>query len=234
MATQLVATSTPFMASLKGRDSCERANHVGCHWPERSWCGAHVCSRDGAGRPAPSAVFPPLAGRERADRGGLPHRRVLARFYLAYNVLLRVFATSVFLSSERSRLFTVGWVLQVVNCVSGMLQVTAFRMDPIGAPQTRAGIAHVVCAGLSSLCSLVGAFVFGFAGRCGAFWRPLVPFSVASGIAIAVTGVPAAVSAATRSRVMGLFERCTIGLYLLWVLVLSTYALIRRPEAPAR
>lgn len=159
---------------------------------------------------------------------------MLARFYLAYNVLLGVFATSVFLSSERSRLFTVGWVLQLVNCVSGRLQVTTFRMDPIGAPQTRAGIAHVVFAGLSSLCSLVGAFVIGFAGRREAFWRPLVPFSVASGIAIAVTGVPAAVSAATRSRVMGLFERCTIGLYLLWVLVLSAYALIRRPEVPAR
>ena len=75
--------------------------------------------------------------------------------------------------------------------------------------------------------------VFGLASRRDASWRPLAPFSVASGIAIVVTGVPAAVSATKRSRVMGLWERGTIGLSLLWVLVLSAYALIRRP-GPAR
>jgi hypothetical protein len=119
------------------------------------------------------------AKSELTEAGAL-HRHAQARFYLAYNVLLAVFATSVFLSLERSWLFTVGWRFQVVNCVSGMLQVTAFRMDPIGAPQTKVGIAHFVFAGLSSLCGLVGAFVFGFASRREAFWRPLAPFSVAS------------------------------------------------------
>jgi hypothetical membrane protein len=165
---------------------------------------------------------------------GAPHREVLARFYLAYNLLLGVFATGVFVSSERSRLFRVGWALQLVNGGSGLLQVTALRMDPIGAPLTRAGIGHFVGAGLSSLCTVLGTMIFGIASRSDAFWRPLAPFSVASGIAIVVTGVPAAVSATKRSRVMGLWERGTIGLFLLWVLVLSAYALIRRPGAAKR
>ena len=159
---------------------------------------------------------------------GAPHRRTLAAFYLVYNVLLGVFATGVLLSSSRSRLFRVGWTLQLVNCVSGVFQVTAFRMDPIGAPLSRAGLAHVVCAGLSSLCSVSGAFVVGVACRRDAFWRSLAPFSVACSLATIATGVPAAASATRRSRVMGLWERGTIGLYLLWVLVLSAYALIRR------
>lgn len=160
---------------------------------------------------------------------GAPRRGLLACLYLTYNLLLGLFTAGAYLSAERTRLARIGWGLQLVNVLSGLLQVTTLRMDPIGTPLTKRGIGHFVAAGLSSLCTVVGTVIVGLAGRQEPKWRPLASFSVVSGIGITATGLVAAQSAARRSRVLGLWERGTIGLYLLWVLVLSVHALLRRP-----
>lgn len=162
---------------------------------------------------------------------GAPHRTLLALLYGAYNILLGIFATALFLSSKRSRLFTVGWALMMLNGASGMLQVTALRRDPDGVPLTRMGIGHIAGASVSSLSTIVGALVVGSVFRRDAYWRPLSSFSLANGVAIILTGLIAAISTVRRSRFMGLFERVTIGLFLLWVLVLSCYALLLKRGA---
>lgn len=162
---------------------------------------------------------------------GAPHRRLLALLYGVYNLLLALFGTCLFLSSTRSRLFKIGLGLMLANCTSGVLQVTAFRRDPDGVPLTRAGKGHIAGAGISALCTVLESFAVGFAVRSDRFWRPLFGFSLATGFVIPVSGMVTAIKTVRGSKFMGLFERVTIGLSLLWVLVLSGYALIRGSRA---
>jgi hypothetical protein len=160
---------------------------------------------------------------------GAPHRKLLALLYGAYNLLLGLFATGLYRSSTRRRLYTIGWALLLVNCVSGLLQVTALRREPDGVPLTTAGKGHIAGAGISSLCTVDASWVLGLAFRRDAVWTPLSSFSLGSAMAVVATGLLAGASAATRSRFMGLFERITVGVFLLWVSVVSCLAL-RGPE----
>lgn len=102
--------------------------------------------------------------------------------------------------------------------------VTLFREDIGGVPITAAGAAHLVFAGVSSLAILVAAFAFGIAFRRSADWRSLAHFSVVIGVGFTVLGPLAAYATAARSDLAGLAERGPIGLFMLWLLVVGSYA----------
>lgn len=160
------------------------------------------------------------------EAGGV-HRWPLAFMYGAYNLLLVRFAVAMLATSPRSRPFKLGAGLVAVNALSGMLQVTWFRRDPDGAPLTFSGKGHLTAAGVSAICTVLGSLTLGLAFRHNRLWRPLSGFSLIIGAAMPISGTVTSFSVLRRSRVMGLLERVTIGLSLLWVFTLSVYALVR-------
>ena len=155
-----------------------------------------------------------------------PHFAVLAPLYAAYNILLVVFAVGLYRGSLRSTLFKWGAWLFTIGAISGIGQVTVFRMDHVGSPATLTGQGHIILAAVSSLLTVAATVVYGFAFRRDPMWRPLSRPSFIAAVAFVVTGPAAALSVG--GPYMGLFERITIGLFIAWVAVVSSYALWQR------
>lgn len=155
-----------------------------------------------------------------------PTWAALAPFYLLYNVLAAAFAVELYRSSLRSRLWQLGTVLLLINAVAGVMMVTLFREDMGGVPTTSAGTGHLVFAGLSSLVIVVATVVYGVAFRRSTQWRALSTFSFAIGIGFAILGPLAAYATAEKSELAGLVERGPIGLFLVWLVVVGSFAVV--------
>jgi hypothetical membrane protein len=168
--------------------------------------------------------------------GGAPTRAALAAPYLVYNLLAFAFAVCLYKTSDRGRLFKTGLVLLSLNSLAGIMMVVPFREDLQGSASTVWGSGHIAWAGVSSLVIVVASFLFGVAFRRSSVWRALWSFSIVVGIAFLIIG-PLTVVATSRHSLAGLAERGSIGLYILWLLVVGTtgLAMSRRatPEAIA-
>jgi len=108
--------------------------------------------------------------------------------------------------------------------VSGIGQVTLFRMDAVGTPATTAGTMHIVLASVSSLLTLAIAVLYGVAFRRAPLFRRLSTYSFATAVLLLLTA-PAAV-ASIGTDVMGLFERITIGVFMVWLVVVAACCLV--------
>lgn len=151
----------------------------------------------------------------------------LAPAYAVYNLLVLAFGIGLYLASPRSLLFRLGLALLALNVLAGVMMVTLFREDMRTAPGTFAGTGHILFASISSLAIVAGSIVFGFAFRRTEAWHQLSVFSFAIGGGFLVLGPLAAAATATNSDLAGLAERGPIGLFILWVAVIGTYALVR-------
>jgi len=153
-----------------------------------------------------------------------PNRAVLAPIYIAYNLTLVGFAYAIFSATKGGTLFKVAVALFAIGGLSGIGQVTLFRMDSVGSATTAAGSIHIVLASVSSLLTVATAILYGFAFRREPAFRGLSKYSFATAVLLFVSA-PAAV-ASIGTDVMGLFERITIGAFMLWVVVVSAHSLI--------
>jgi hypothetical protein len=163
-----------------------------------------------------------------------PTWAALAPSYLLYNVLAGAFAVELYRSSVRSRLWQLGTMLLLANAFAGVMMVTFFREDLGGVPTTSAGAGHLVFAGLSSVVIVVATFVYGVAFR-STLWRALSTFSFAIGLGFVILGPLAAYATAEKSDLAGLAERGPIGLFLVWLIVIGSFAVVlgRRLRRPA-
>jgi hypothetical protein len=162
----------------------------------------------------------------------------LAPAYLAYNALVVGFAGTLYLASPRTGTWKIGTGLSAINAFAGVMMVTLFREDLGGVPTTAAGAGHLAFAGVSSLAIVATAVTYGIAFRRSPVWRPLAIFSFATAVGFGVLGPLAAIATAQGSAMAGLAERGPIGLFMLWLLVVGSYALVinGRPQVatPAR
>ena len=163
-----------------------------------------------------------------------PDRAVLAPLYIVYNVLLLGFGYALFRVASGGFLMAVAVVLFLIGGLSGIGQVTLFRMDSVGAAETTAGTLHLVLAGVSSLLCLTIAVLYGFAFRGTSTLRGLWRYSFATAALLVLTAPLAVGSIGT--DLVGLFERIAIGVFLAWVVVVSAVCLraARTVEANAR
>jgi Protein of unknown function (DUF998) len=147
----------------------------------------------------------------------------LAALYVAYNLLLAVFAWGLWRAAPGSRLLRNASGLVVLAALSGIAQVTVFPQDSTGTPATRAGATHIALAGLAAFLCVVTAVMYGVAFRRLELGRSAWVPSLAVAGYLLVMGPVAAVNVG--GPLMGLFERLTIGAYLAWV-VLTCVALV--------
>lgn len=161
-----------------------------------------------------------------------PNVGVLAPIFVAYNLALVGFAFAVLRASVGGSLFRVAAWLFAAAAVSGIGQVTVFRMDSVGTAATTAGTIHLVLAGVSSIITLASAVLYGVAFRRDGAFRTLSTYSFATAGLLVLSAPAAVISIGT--DVMGLFERLTIGVFLAWVVVVSWHVLLAARRLAAR
>jgi hypothetical protein len=157
---------------------------------------------------------------------GSPVKPLLDPLFFLYNLLTAAFAWGLLGVARRTSRSSASWSgvvgawALVVEAVAGLLTL-AFPEGQGGAGSHigAEGLVHILCAGISSLCTLVAIPLLGH-------WISLEPskgwfrrFSYGAAAAVALAGLAAAVGIGNRLTWGGLAERLTIGGFLLWLAV---------------
>ena len=156
---------------------------------------------------------------------GSQHKTLLDILFSGYNIMLIGFGVGFhqYVNGKPSpqRFGKAGsWCLILIG-VMGLSTNLFFPMDPRGVSPTLIGSIHLVLAGLLSLGTILTTLFIGV-------WFLQQPgdkiFGTISFIACAViviTGGLAAAAAASASPIMGIVQRMTIGVFMLWILILG-------------
>ncbi len=156
---------------------------------------------------------------------GAPNKTFLDVFFLLYNGLITLAGIGLFAQAQRgpaARLGKAGAACIIGVGLVSILMTLFFPMDARGTDATLQGTIHLIIAGLESLGSMAAMFLIGLwqKKQPGLQRTVLVTFICLALVFLA--GITAGASAASGSPFMGLFERITIGAFLLWVLVFFT------------
>jgi hypothetical protein len=141
---------------------------------------------------------------------------LLQVLFVVYNVLLIVFAWAEGMSirGDGLKVMSAGCVILAVVGFLGILLTVFLPMDARGAPQTTTGLLHLIIAGVLSLGSILTVAFLGIGSKVrDRFWV----YSFVSAVLLVLSGAGAAVLAGLEHPLLGLAERATIGLFLLWI-----------------
>ena len=146
---------------------------------------------------------------------GAPDALMMNVLFAVYDIVLTLFGLTWWFAGRRSRRPISAVLLSVIG-ILGLLMFF-FRQDASGTDMTTTGLVHIVLAAAMSLLTMVAILL---RGRTELHGRPgAALFSFASLAVVFVTGGLAAMSIARHWSYGGVFERLTIGAFLLWVLV---------------
>jgi hypothetical membrane protein len=164
---------------------------------------------------------------------GAPYKMFLNPLFDVYNILIVLFAAGLCYARNVQRSFSAGVVLLAATGVAGLLMTLFFPQDPRGTPLTFAGQMHIALAGVESALTILLVFLMGVAFRGDERWPRFSTYSFVTGVLIIITGVATALATAQGSGILGLLERCTIGVFLLWVFVVAVrlYRIADHPSA---
>jgi hypothetical membrane protein len=167
-------------------------------------------------------------------KAGAPYKTLLDPLFDLYNILIVLFAVGLYHVRNALRSYRAGAILLAATGVAGLLMTLFFPQDPRGTPLTFAGQMHIALAGVESAFTIVLVFLMGVAFRRDEHWSRFSTYSLVTGALIIITGVATAIATAQGSEILGLLERCTIGLFLLWVFVVAVqlYRIVDHPSAP--
>jgi len=145
---------------------------------------------------------------------GAPYALPISAGFILYNLLLALFGLGL--------LRTLRWpaLMILLNGAFGLV-IELFPMDATGTPMTVPGLIHIVlAAGLVVTCIAAMALAAVAWWRAGTH-RVLLPITVLLLVVMVVAGGIAAQAASTGWPPLGLFQRFTIGAYLVWIVLLS-------------
>ncbi len=153
---------------------------------------------------------------------GFPDFLILDILFIFYNLLLMAFALGglLFFQSGNPRLARTLFTLLLAAGLIGLL-LSFFPQDMRGSAPTFAGKTHIILAAIISPATVASALIAGFAFRSDPVYQRLSGFSFVMALVILATGGATAVSIASDSPIGGVFERLTIGAFLLWLYVLA-------------
>jgi hypothetical membrane protein len=153
---------------------------------------------------------------------GQPDRWIINSLFILYNLSLFLFAAGgfQFVHLLQQKIARLVFILVMVSAVLGIAFII-FPQDVRGAEATTAGTIHIILAGLTSPITIVCTILMGILlirEKNLHTWG--IAFVVLS-ILILISGAATAYGVATNSMYGGLLERTTIGIYLLWIAILS-------------
>ena len=149
-----------------------------------------------------------------------PNRTFLATLFVVYNLLAIAFALLLpggVADGGRRRMIGIGRALLVIIALAGIGMVTAFPTDRPTDPLTATGWVHVGLAALASLGTMAAVLAFALAFRGAPGWRRFSTVSFVCLAGIFASGLWTAATAAQLSPLMGLAERLTIGICMVWL-----------------
>ena len=165
---------------------------------------------------------------------GAPNKGILDPLFMAYNVLTAVFAVGVYRAGagkERGPLALAAAAVLLMEAVAGFVTVF-FPQDVPGTSATATGVAHILLASVTSLCTMAAILLVFLWLRNTPGGRGYAVYSLVTLIVVFITGGVAAATTAEGVPINGLAERLTIGAFLQWMFVLGLG--LPSPDASAR
>ena len=147
-----------------------------------------------------------------------PIRDLMNPIFLFYNLLVIGFGIGLY-KFDKNNLSRLASVFIIVIGVLGAI-VLLFPINTRGTSITFVGIMHIVLISIISLLSISANLLFWTTYKKSNF-RLMAKISLVAGIAFLVAGPIAATN--VTSPYAGLFERITIGIFLLWIVTISCF-----------
>lgn len=137
-----------------------------------------------------------------------------------YNVLALIYGIMQYLLFNNNGTICKIQSLSITIISLAGLSMYFFPMDIVGSEATAVGIIHLVLAGIMAPLTILSCIL--------GFWvfkknKKMRVYSLITGIIIFICGGTAAFFAANALPGMGLFERITIGSYIIWLFLTSLY-----------
>lgn len=147
-----------------------------------------------------------------------PNQALMIGLFTLYNVLLFELSIVYYRWSQNKQLKVSAVLLGLIALLGVVMLV--FSQDKIGGPLSIAGQLHLAAAGLTSLTTLV-AVAFSVVGFKKLGYKRTANISLLLGVFILITGPFTAIATTALPEYFGLFERVTIGIFLMWVVLVS-------------
>jgi len=156
---------------------------------------------------------------------GAPNAFLMNILFGLYNLFIIAFGIGVALDGAyRSRkVAACGWALFSVGVLGAVLYF--FPQDPMHAPVTAMGIAHIIIAGLSFILMLLTILLFTLEARRREGKHMFCLYSYASFLLLLVSGSGAGLALMQGSDMVGLWERIMAASFLQWLVGFSAYGL---------
>jgi hypothetical membrane protein len=138
-----------------------------------------------------------------------------------YNIFIVIFGLGAYLDSNiTDRKFNAASRMLVIIGILGLM-VLIFTQDPRGAPATLNGTLHIILSGITAALTIISVIIVGMSFRKYANMKLFSWYSYVTSVLIFLSGGAGAASFANNSPIGGLFERITIFLFMIWVVILS-------------
>jgi hypothetical membrane protein len=159
-----------------------------------------------------------------------PYKTLMDIIFTLYNLCIAIFGFSTYhyLLPPRSKKMKTASIMLGSMGILGLLMFL-FPQDSRDALVTVGGIIHIVLAGIMSLLTILIIFLAGLSFENESELKSLKIYTIFSGLVVVLTGGLTAALTASGSAYMGVFERLTIGTFILWVMIfaLKLFTLIK-------
>lgn len=161
-----------------------------------------------------------------------PNKLLMDILFGLYNVFILIFGVGALLDTDfTSKKFNSAAIMLVLIGILGLL-VLVFTQDPRGSPATLYGTLHIALSGVTALLTIISIILVGSSLKDYVGQKNFTWYSYATAILIFLSGGAGAASIANNSPIGGLFERITIFLFMVWVIIFS-YILWKGTPEPA-
>lgn len=154
-----------------------------------------------------------------------PHQAGLGLLFAGYHVMLGLLAVGLVRSSRRNTATTWGCGMLLLTAVAGLLTVRPFPKDSAAAEVSTAGVAHIALTGFASLTLLAAAVLLALGWREDPRWVGLSRVSLAVGAGMVAIAPVGFIAAALGTDQVGVLDRGTHLIFLVWFAVIGGYAL---------
>lgn len=160
-----------------------------------------------------------------------PNKLLMDILFGLYNIFILIFGAGALLDTDfKSKKFNSAALMLIVIGILGLL-VLVFTQDPRGSPATLYGTLHIALSGVTAFLTIIAVILVGMSFKDYKSQKTFTWYSYATAILIFISGGAGAASIANNSPIGGLFERITIFLFMVWVIVFSYILLRGTPQA---
>jgi hypothetical protein len=160
---------------------------------------------------------------------GAPNKIYIVGPFTLYPIFLCIFGFGLFsvLRSQplplSSKTGLAGFILiGAVIGLLGILTMTIFPQDPMGAPMTFPGLMHLILVTLQAFGAMAAVLLIGLWFRSNGFAGYSI-YSIISFALILITGIISIIGASRGFHFIGLLQRINVGVILAWFIVIGIW-----------